>query len=418
MKKAVDKPRLVVIGNGMAGIRFLEELARQEHCPYSVTVFGSEPHGGYNRILLTPLLSGEQTLDDVITHNQDWYAQHGYQLYSDHTITHIDREQKFIKDDKGQTHEYDKLLIATGSTPFVPPIPGHDLQGVHTYRTIEDVETILEKSRNGGNAIVIGGGLLGLEAAWGLKTRGMNVTVLHLAAELMNNQLDTVAATQLQGSLQQRGITIFTQVNTRRLLGEESIKAVELDNGTLLDADLVIIAVGIRANCQLAESAGLECERGILVDDHLQTTDKHIFSLGECVQHRQTTYGLVAPLYEQAKTCAEYLCGDADAEYIGSLTATGLKVTGIHLFSAGQFLEDEDCKTITLHDVSNGIYRKLVVKENRLIGALLYGDITGSLWYQQLIREATDITAFREALMFGPDFIAESMSAPVATMAA
>jgi nitrite reductase [NAD(P)H] large subunit len=402
------KQKLILIGNGMAGIRFLENVCNQNACPYDITVFGSEPHGGYNRILLSPLLSGEQTLNDVVTHTKDWYEQNQIKFKSGITIVNIDRDKKQISDSDNNCYDYDKLVIATGSNPFVPPISGHELEGVHTYRTIEDVNVMLEASKTKSRAVVIGGGLLGLEAAYGLSKRGMAVMVLHLCPVLMENQLDETASDKLISSLKSKGICIRTEAVTKSINGKEHVESVELKDGTIIPADLVVVAVGIRPNISLAQSVGLVCERGILVDDHLQTSDPDIYALGECVQHRGMTYGLVAPLYEQAEICAKYLCGNETVEYFGSITATGLKVTGVHLFSAGQFMQDDKCKVITLIDEQKDIYRKLVFKNNTLVGALLYGDIEGSIWYQELIQSKEDISPYKEFIMFGPDYIPEN----------
>ncbi len=404
------KQKLILIGNGMAGIRFLENLLQQESCPYDITVFGSESHGGYNRILLSPLLSGEQTLNDIVTHTYDWYELNRINFIFGKSIVAIDREKKQVSDNGNNIYDYDKLVIATGSFPFVPPIPGHDLKGVHTYRTIEDVNIMLDICKTKSNAVVIGGGLLGLEAAYGLKSRGMNVTVLHLCPVLMENQLDETASDKLIASLENKGLSIRTEANTKSIKGKGQVESIELSDGTILPADLVVIAVGIRPNISLAQTAGLDCERGILVDDHLQTSDSDIYALGECVQHKGMTYGLVAPLYEQAEICAKYICGNDAAEYAGSITATGLKVTGINLFSAGQFLEDKECKIIKLFDDSKGLYRKLVIKNDRLVGVLLYGDISSSLWYQELIQSQEDITPYKKFIMFGLDYMPEKSS--------
>lgn len=412
------KQKLILIGNGMAGVRFLESILEHELCHYEIMVFGSEPHGGYNRILLSPLLSDEQSLEDIVTHPYKWYEENKIELVSGKTIVAIDREKKQISDEDGEQYAYDKLVIATGSNPFVPPIPGHKLKGVHTYRTIEDVDSMKEISKTKSNAIVIGGGLLGLEAAYGLNTQGMDVTVLHLAPVLMENQLDENASKKLTGTLEAKGIKIITEANTKSINGSETVESIELNDGSIISADLVVIAVGIRSNINLARSCGLDCENGVLVNDQLQTSDPDIYALGECAQHNGVTYGLVAPLYEQAEICAAVLCGDNDKNYQGSITATGLKVTGVHLFSAGQFHEDGDCKVIILSDDKKGIYRKLVFKQNRLVGALLYGDITGSLWYQELIKTQEDISTHKNYIMFGPDFIPDSKSEETTSVAA
>lgn len=409
-EKKQQKQKLIVIGNGMAALRFLENMLKQDACPYDITVFGSEAHAGYNRILLSPLLSGEQTLEDIITHSYQWYEENKIELISGRLITAIDRENKQVTDNDNKQYSYDKLIISTGSNPFVPPIPGHDLKNVYTYRTIEDVDNMMAISKKESNAVVIGGGLLGLEVAYGLSTRGMEVTVLHLAPVLMENQLDETASNKLIDSLQEKGIKIITEANTKSINGIESVESIELNDGTVIPADLVVIAVGIRSNINLAQTSALDCERGILVNDYLQTSDPDIYAVGECAQHNGITYGLVAPLYEQVEICANVLCGNKNKTYQGSITATGLKVTGVNLFSAGQFLEDDDCKLVKLFDDKNGVYRKLVVKDNKLIGALLYGDINGSLWYQELIQTEQDITPHKDYIMFGPDFIPETNS--------
>lgn len=404
-----DKQQLVVIGNGMAGVRFLEELTAIEKNNFDITVFGSEPHPAYNRILLSPLLSGEQTLDNVITHTKDWYEENNIQFYSGKTIVDIDRDKKIVFDEAGQQYSYDKLLIATGSTPFNPPIEGKDLAGIYTYRTIEDVEHMLGvcNDETQSNAIVIGGGLLGLEVAYGLKKQGMNVSVLHREDILMNNQLDKVSSQYLMQCLNEKGIEIITQANTKCFHGEDKVTAVELEDGTILEADLVVLAVGVRPNIQLAKKIGLDYEKAIIVNEQLQTSDESIFSLGECVQFKNNLYGLVAPLYEQAAVCARYLCGEETAAYQDSVSATGLKVTGVNIFSAGQFQEDEDCKVIKINDEKQNVYRKLVIKDNQLIGTLLYGDTTASNWYQDLIQSKKNIIPLKEYLMFGPAYFDE-----------
>lgn len=414
-----DKQKLILIGNGMAGVRFLEHMLQQENSTFEITVFGSEPHGGYNRILLSPLLSGEQNLQDIITHPIQWYQENHINLISGKTIVEINREKQFVTDHENRSHNYDKLVIATGSNPFVPPIPGHDLKGVLTYRTIEDVDAMMETAKTKSNAVVIGGGLLGLEAAYGLKTQGMNVTVLHLGSVLMENQLDAKASKLLVSSLEEKGINILTEANTKSINGSNGqVESLELNDGTVLDADLVVMTVGIRPNISLAQSTELECERGILVNDYLLTSDQNIYALGECVQHRGQCYGLVAPLYEQAEICANNICEISNSAYEGSVTATGLKVTGVSLFSAGQFLEDDDCKIITVNDDAKGVYRKLVFKDNKLIGALLYGDINSSLWYQELIQSKQDITPYKSFIMFGQDYLPQETSKPKQSVAA
>ena len=422
------KQKLILVGNGMAALRFLEQLIERGPGRYAVTVFGAEPCAGYNRVLLSALLAGERGRADLITHPDDWYAGHAIDYRKGATIAALDCEQKRVRDHAGRQYAYDKLVIATGSDPFVPPLPGRALAGVYTYRTLADVERMLAACREacGGaykdaradldkkkpRAVVIGGGLLGLEAASGLQARGMAVTVVHLAALLMENQLDALASEKLIASLKGRGIRVITGARTQSIDGDARIESLTLADGRVIRADLAVIATGIRPNIALAQAAGLDCGRGIRVDDCLQTSAADVFALGECAEHRETVYGLVAPLYEQAEVCARYLSGDRAARYCGSLTASGLKVTGIDLYSAGQFLEDERCQVITLRDDAQGIYRKLIIRANALVGALLYGDISGALWYRELIRSGADIAPYKDFLMFGPDYAPAAPESP------
>ena len=430
------KQKLILVGNGMAALRFLEQLIERGPARYAVTVFGAEPRAGYNRVLLSALLAGERGRADLITHPDDWYAGHAIDYRKGVTIAALDCAQKRVRDQDGQQYAYDKLVIATGSDPFVPPLPGRALAGVYTYRTLADVERMLAACREAcqsayqsayqgadkdacpdldkkkPRAVVIGGGLLGLEAASGLQARGMAVTVVHLAALLMENQLDALASEKLIASLKGRGIRVITGARTQSIDGRARIESLTLADGRVIRADLAVIATGIRPNIALAQAAGLACGRGIRVNDCLQTSARDVFALGECAEHRETVYGLVAPLYEQAEVCARYLSGDRAARYRGSLMASGLKVTGIDLYSAGQFLEDERCQVITLRDDARGIYRKLIVRANALVGALLYGDISGALWYQELIRSGADIAPYKDFLMFGPDYAPVAPESP------
>lgn len=422
------KQKLILVGNGMAALRFLEQLIERGPDRYAVTVFGAEPCAGYNRVLLSALLAGERGRTDIITHPDDWYAGHAIDYRKGATIAALDCEQKRLRDHAGRQYAYDKLVIATGSNPFVPPLPGRALAGVYTYRTLADVERMLAACREAcagaykdacadldkkkPRAVVIGGGLLGLEAASGLQARGMAVTVVHLAELLMENQLDAQASAKLSASLKSRGIRVITGARTQSIDGGARIESLTLADGRVIRADLAVIATGIRPNIALAQAAGLDCGRGIRVNDRLQTSAADVFALGECAEHRETVYGLVAPLYEQAEVCARYLSGDRAARYRGSLMASGLKVTGIDLYSAGQFLEDERCQVITLRDDARGIYRKLIVRANALVGALLYGDISGALWYQELIRSGADIAPYKDFLMFGPDYAPVAPESP------
>jgi len=402
------RKKLVLVGNGMAGVRTLEELLKLAPEAYDITVFGAEPHGNYNRILLSPVLAGEKRLDEIMLNDDAWYAANGITLHKGKTVTEIDRVHRLVIADDGTTASYDRLLLATGSLPVVLPIPGHDLDGVVTFRDIRDVDRMLEVALTHRHAVVIGGGLLGLEAANGLMKQGMEVTVVHLMDTLMERQLDAPAADMLRRSLAERGLDIRMTGETEAILGNGRVAAVRLKDGTELPADLVVMAVGIRPNTHLAHSAGIHCERGIVVNDTLQTYDPRIYALGECVQHRGTTYGLVAPLFEQGKVCANHLAGLGYWRYEGSKTSTKLKVTGIDLFSAGDFVGDDSTEEIYFKDIAGGVYKKLVLRDDRITGAVLYGDTTDGSWYFQLMREGADISDLREHLLFGQRHLGDS----------
>lgn len=405
------KQKLVVVGNGMAGVRTLEELLKLDPERYDITVFGAEPHGNYNRILLSPVLAGEMNFADIVLNDLDWYRDHGITLHAGRKVVEIDRARRLVRADDGTEVPYGRLLLATGSLPFIPPIPGSDLPGVLAYRDIADTEAMIAAAARHRHAVVIGAGLLGLEAANGLVLRGMDVTVVHLGGWIMDRQLDRPAAELLQASLEAKGMKFRLGANTADLLPAEGggsaarVGAVRLQDGSLLPADLVVVAAGIRPNTRLAEAAKLHCERGIVVSDTLQTvTDPRIYAVGECVSHRGVAYGLVAPLFEQARVCANHLAGYGIGLYKGSVTSTKLKVTGVDVFSAGDFMGGEGCDEIVLHDRAGGVYKKLVLKDDRLAGAVMVGDTADGSWYFQLVREGRNVAQMRDHLMFGQGF--------------
>ena len=402
------KERLVLIGNGMAGVRTLEEMLKLAPDAYDITVFGAEPYGNYNRILLSPVLAGEKTISEIMLNDDAWYAQHGITLHKGKKIARIDRVKRLVIADDGTSAPYDRLLLATGSNPFVISVPGNDLPGVITFRDIYDVDRMLEASTQYKHAVVIGGGLLGLEAANGLKQRGMSVTVVHLTDSLMERQLDAVASALLKKSLEQRGLHFLMTTSTEAIVGDTRVKGVRFKGGVEIAADLVVMAVGIRPNTDLAKASGLHCERGVVVSDTMQTFDPRIYAVGECVQHRGTAYGLVAPLFEQAKVCANHLAQLGYARYEGSMTSTKLKVTGIDLFSAGDFTGDDSTEDIVLKDAARGVYKKIVIKDNKIAGAVMYGDTGDGAWYFQLMRDGTDVSDFREHLLFGQHHLGDS----------
>jgi nitrite reductase (NADH) large subunit len=399
----MKKLKLVMVGNGMAGVRTLEELRKIAPDVYDITVFGAEPYANYNRILLSPVLAGEQTIKDIMLNDVDWYEENNITLHLGKKITKIDRVKRLVIAEDGTTAEYDRLLLATGSNPFMLPVPGKDLKGVIAYRDIYDTNTMIEAAQKHKHAVVIGGGLLGLEAANGLKLRGMEVTVVHLPNYLMDRQLDGVAGKMLQKSLEDRGLKFLLEKNTKELVSDENghVKTIRFSDGSEVAAELVVMAVGIRPNTALAESAGIHCNKGIVVNDTMQSYDPRIYAVGECVNHRGTVYGLVAPLFEMAKVCANHLGNYGIGRYQGSVTSTKLKVTGIDLFSAGEFMGGDGTEEIVLSDPLGGVYKKLVIKENKLVGACLYGDTVDGSWYFQLLREGKDIGEIRDTLMFG-----------------
>ncbi len=402
------KEKLVLVGNGMAGVRALEELLKIAPDMYDITVFGAEPYGNYNRILLSPVLAGEKTIDEIMLNDLQWYKDNGITLHTSKKIVDINRRQRKVIADDGSEEPYDRLLLATGSNPFIIPVPGHELEGVIGFRDIQDVNTMLETSSTYKHAVVIGGGLLGLEAANGLMLQGMSVTVVHLMDTLMERQLDSVAGDMLKQSLEEKGLQFLMATQTEAILGDGRVKGVRFKGGLEIAADLVVMAAGIRPNIELAKKVGLYCERGIVVNDTMQTYDPRIYSVGECVQHRGETYGLVAPLFEQAKVCANHLAKHGIGRYEGSVTSTKLKVTGIDLFSAGDFLGDETTEELVMKDAARGVYKKIVLKDNKIHGAVMYGDTVDGAWYFQLLRDGTNVSDFRDTLMFGQAHLGDS----------
>jgi nitrite reductase (NADH) large subunit len=397
----VKKEKLVLVGNGMAGMQTIEELLKLDPEKYDITVFGSEPYGNYNRILLSPVLAGEKSLDDIMIHDEAWYAERGITLHKGVEITEIDRRRRRVVAADGSSADYSRLLLATGSKPFILPVPGHDLPGVVTFRDIDDVNRLLAASEEKQIAVVIGGGLLGLEAANGLAARGMHVTVIHLMETLMERQLDAAAGRMLRRSLEDRGFSFLMPAKTAEIIGKDRACGVRLEDGTEVAADIVVMAVGIQPNADLAQQAGLHCERGIVVNDTMQTFDARIYAGGECVQHRGVSYGLVAPLFVQAKVCANHLAELGYARYPGSVTSTKLKVSGIDVFSAGEFAGGADTEEIVFQDKARGVYKRLLIEDNRIRGAVLYGDTVDGSWYFNLMRDGSDVTDLRERLLFG-----------------
>lgn len=411
----MKKMKLVMVGNGMAGVRTLEELLKIAPDFYDITVFGAEPHPNYNRILLSPVLAGEQTLEEIVLNDWSWYTDHGITLHAGFKVTEVDRVKRIVHsvgpNGEKVSAEYDRLIMATGSNPFILPIPGKDLQGVLAYRDIADTQAMIDAAATYKHAVVIGGGLLGLEAANGLMKRGMTVSVVHVAPWLMERQLDDVAGKLLQKSLEERGMQFLIGAQTQELVGGDDgrVKAIRFKDGSEVPADLVVMAVGIRPNTALAESMRLHVNRGIVVSDTMQTiTDPRIYAVGECAAHRGIAYGLVAPLFEQGKVLATHLAEFGIGRYTGSLTSTKLKVTGIDLFSAGEFMGGEGTEEIVMSDPFGGVYKKLVIKDDKLVGACLYGDTVDGSWYFKLLREGRTVSDIRDKLMFGESNIGDT----------
>jgi len=403
------KEKLVLIGNGMAGMRTIDELLKLSPDKYDITVFGAEPHGNYNRIMLSPVLAGDKTIDQIITHDLQWYEDKGITLHIGKTVTGIDRGNQIVITEAGKQAHYDKLIFATGSNPITLPLKGKDIEGVITFRDINDVNIMIATAKIHKKAVVIGGGLLGLEAANGLMTQGMDVSVVQRGSILMDQQLDQAASDLMQTELEAKGMTFLIDYDTAEFMGQDRVEKVRFSNGIEVEADLVVIAVGVRPNIALAQQSGIMCERGVLVDDTLKTYSKNIYAVGECVQYRNETFGLVAPLFKQAKVCAAQLANVSNNKYQSSATATKLKVTGINVFSAGDFNGDEQSDILIYHDPSRHIYKKLVLKENKIIGTLLYGDTRDGNWYFSLLGMQKDVSAMREDIIFGKHQVSEHL---------
>jgi len=400
-----ERLKLVLVGNGLAGMRCLEDLLDMAPDRYDITVIGEEPWGNYNRIMLSPVLSGEKSFAEIMLHSADWYAEKGIRFIAGDAAIAIDRSRKQVHTEKGEIVAYDRLILATGSKPFVPPIPGAELEGVISFRDIQDVNRMLDYCKTKQNAVVIGGGLLGLEAAYGLKQQGMNVTVLHLMDRIMDRQLDMKASQMLKKSIEDKGIRIITEANTEELLGIDGhVTQLRLKDGTVLDADLVVFAVGIRPNKTLAEQAGLRCNRGVLVNDTMQTYDPSIYAVGECIEHRGQTFGLVEPLWGQAFICATHLAEHGRLTFKAPTVPTQLKVSGCDVFSAGNFEPQDDFEDIVLNDEKRQIYKRIIIQQDKVIGAVLFGDTEDGAWYAELIADQTPISNIRSKLLFGRDF--------------
>ncbi len=413
------KKKLLLIGNGMAGVNVIEHVVKLDRERFDITIIGKEPHPNYNRILLSSVLTGETKLDDIILNDWNWYQEHNISLHTGTTVTGIDPEKRVVYTDTGLTEAYDELILATGSLPFMLPIPGADKEGVIAFRDIKDCETMMETAKSYKNAVVIGGGLLGLEAARGLINLGMNATVVHICDAIMERQLDPTASRMLQRALEQQGMTFLLEKQTAEILGDERVTGVQFADGSSVPADLVVMAAGIRPNTSLAKESGIEVNRGIVVNDYLQTSAPHIYAVGECAEHRGVVYGLVAPLWEQGAVLAKQLCGVPTSPYEGSVVATKLKISGVDVFSAGEFVDQPDTRAVRIHDEWKDVYKKVLVRDNKIIGGVLFGDISENARLFKWVREQAEMTDEIHAALAGGGGIAakDSGCSAVAGMA-
>jgi len=411
--------KLIVIGAGMASGRALEELFKADPDGWDVTLFNAEPRGNYNRIMLSPVLSGDKAFEEIVTHTAEWYEENGVTCRFGEKVAAIDAAAKTVTSETGDVLAYDKLLLGTGSNPFIIPLPGHDLDGVIAYRDLEDTNRMIAlDDKPDAKAVVIGGGLLGLEAAAGLKLRGVDVTVVHIMGHLMERQLDEAAGYLLRKALVDKGINVMCSANSKQIVSEDGhVKALMLDDGTELPCDLLVMAVGIRPNVALGQAAGLAVGKGIHVDDQMVTSDPDILAVGECVEHDGAIFGLVAPLYDQAKVVAKTLTGE-EAAFVQKEVSTKLKVTGCDLFSAGDFADGEGREDIVFRDPARGVYKRLVIQDDKVVGAVMYGDTADSNWFFGLIKDGTDISEMRETLIFGPAYQGGEPLDPMAAVAA
>ncbi|WP_339232536.1 NADPH-nitrite reductase [Bacillus sp. PS108] len=388
----MGKKQLVLVGNGMAGVRVIEEILSVAKDEFQITIFGAEPHPNYNRILLSKVLQGDTDIKDITLNDWDWYEENNIQLYTNETVIKVDTENKTVITDADRIQPYDELILATGSVPVILPIPGADKKGVTAFRDIKDTDTMLAASKQYKKAAVIGGGLLGLEAARGLLNLGMDVSVIHLAPFLMERQLDATAGRLLQNELEKQGMTFLLEKQTEEIVGDDRVEGLRFKDGTSIEADLVVMAVGIRPNTTLGAESGIPVNRGIIVNDYMQTEIPHIYAVGECAEHRGIAYGLVAPLYEQAKVLAKHMCGIETKPYEGSVLSTQLKVSGVEVFSAGDFNESEEKKAIKVFDEQDGIYKKIVLRGNQIVGAVLFGDSSEGNRLFSMIQKEADIS--------------------------
>jgi nitrite reductase (NADH) large subunit len=408
--------KLVMVGNGMAGVRTIEEILKVSAEPFEITIFGQEPYPNYNRIKLSNILQGDTNFEDIIINPLDWYKENNIQLYTGEAIMNIDVEKKCVVSNLGREVEYDELIIATGSNSFILPIPGSDKKGVTGFRDNNDCEMMIKAAQQYKKAVVIGGGLLGLEAARGLLNLGMKVDVVHLMPHLMERQLDPVASSLLKAELEAQGMNFLMEKETTEILGDERVTGLRFKDGTQVEADLVVMAIGIKSNTEVAKNSGIYVNRGIVVNDFMETNVPHIYAVGECAEHREIVYGLVAPLYEQGKVLANRICGKAAEPYQGSVTGTQLKVAGVDLFSAGEIFEDGSTKSIMVYNEYDGVYKKILTRNNTIVGVVLYGDTKDSTKLFRMLTKKEDISGMTSISVLQSECSGESGNGDVASM--
>ncbi|MDR4945269.1 nitrite reductase large subunit NirB [Neobacillus cucumis] len=407
--------KLVMIGNGMAGVRTIEEILKLNAEPFEITIFGEEPHPNYNRIKLSNILQGDTNFEDIIINPLEWYKENNIQLYTGEAVEKIDVEAKRVISNQGREVEYDELIIATGSNSFILPIPGADKQGVTGFRDIKDCEMMIKSADQYQKAVVIGGGLLGLEAARGLLNLGMKVDVVHLMPHLMERQLDPIASSLLKSELESQGMNFLMEKQTVEILGDERVTGLRFKDGSEVEADLVVMAIGIKPNTQVAKDSGIYVNRGIVVNDLMETSVPHVYAVGECAEHREIVYGLVAPLYEQGKILAGHISGIETKPYEGSVTGTQLKVAGVDLFSAGEIFEDGTTKSIMNYNEYEGLYKRVLIRNNEIVGIVLYGDTKDSTRLYRMLTKKEDISGVS---IFHTECTGEGGTDDVASMAA
>ncbi|MCM3766843.1 nitrite reductase large subunit NirB [Neobacillus niacini] len=408
--------KLVMIGNGMAGIRTIEEILKLAPEKFEITIFGEEPHPNYNRIKLSNILQGDTSFEEIIINPLEWYKENNIQLFTGEAVAKIDPENKRVISEKGREVEYDELIIATGSKSFILPIPGADKQGVTGFRDIKDCEMMIKSAERYKTAVVIGGGLLGLEAARGLLNLGMKVDVVHLMPTLMERQLDQIAASMLKDELEAQGMNFLMEKETVEILGDERVTGLRFKDGSAIEADLVVMAIGIKSNMELAKNSGIEINRGIVVNDWMETSIPHIYAVGECAEHREIVYGLVAPLYEQGKVLANRICGNTTEPYQGSVTGTQLKVAGVDLFSAGEIYEDGTTQSIMAYNDYDRVYKRVLIRNNRIVGIVMYGDTKDSTKLFRMLTKQEDISGMTNVSIFQSECTGEAGSSDIASM--